>query len=501
MRTEVRQHAESALPRAADGYLTVFLSLCLPILLSVFLTTIDGARRNAVRMQAELITDTAVNAVLSEFHRELYEQYDLFFIDPSYGTDSGSPADTGERLRMYMEKNVMGSGLDLFGQRRDLLGLSVAGASVGAVRGAADGAGIALRQQVYAYTAAEPLGAAAAGFLAKWDVFEGIGPDVTEWERRREENERELSDMLEEARDRADEQAQELEAQGIAAEPVEVEDPTEEANAFRLRPALLQILGTTDGVSQASVNSVSLLSHRSLFQGSGPVPDTSHGYPEADALVLDEYIMEKCGNWRDNEKKNHLKYQAEYILFGEDTDEGNLEEMGRRLLLIRNAVNCTCIFTDSGKIAQADALAAGLSFILLLPEIRPVLKNALLFAWAYFESVLDVRCLFDGGRVPLIKTPDNWKTSLSSILKLSLPGSDGKGSGASYEDHLRLLLYAENRATKSLRLMDIMESDIRDTNGNASFRMDLCFDTFSLETQVASGYGYEYAVRRCVTYN
>ncbi|MBP3735831.1 MAG: hypothetical protein J6I56_02305, partial [Lachnospiraceae bacterium] len=134
----MRQHAESALPRAADGYLTVFLSLCLPILLSVFLTTIDGARRNAVRMQAELITDTAVNAVLSEFHRELYEQYDLFFIDPSYGTDGGSPADTGERLRMYMEKNVMGSGLDLFGQRRDLLGLSVEGASVGAVRGAAD---------------------------------------------------------------------------------------------------------------------------------------------------------------------------------------------------------------------------------------------------------------------------------------------------------------------------------------------------------------------------
>ena len=495
-------HAQKEnLPRAAGAYLTVFLALCLPILLSVFLTTIDGARRNAVRMQAELITDTAVNAVMSEFHRQLQEQYDLLFIDPSYGTGGGSPADTAERLRMYMEKNTEGRGLNLFGKRRDLLGLSVAGASVGAVRGAADDGGAALRQQVYAYMAAEPLGAAAADFLAKYDVFEGIGPDVTEWERRREENERELHEMLEEARDRAEEEAEELRAQGIDAEPEEVEDPTEEAAGFRLRPALLQVLGTTDGVSQARVDTGTLLSHRQLFRGSSPVPDTSHGYPEADAILLDEYILEKCGTWRGNEKKNHLKYQAEYILFGEGSDEANLEKTAGRLLLIRNAFNCAYIFADSGKTAQADAVAAGLSFILLMPEIRPVLRAALLFAWAYMESVYDVRSLFDGGRVPLLKTADTWKTSLLSILGLSFPGRGGKGSGLRYEDYLRLLLYAENRATKCYRLMDVMESDIRDTNGNESFRMDRCFDTVSVETRVTSGYGYEYTVRRCVTYN
>ena len=73
--------------RRAKGYLTIYLSLTLMIMLSLCLTLIDGTRRSCVRLEAECITDAAVYSVMAEYHRELFRQYNLFYIDSSYGTE------------------------------------------------------------------------------------------------------------------------------------------------------------------------------------------------------------------------------------------------------------------------------------------------------------------------------------------------------------------------------------------------------------------------------
>ena len=62
---------------------------------------------------------------------------------------------------------------------------------------------------------------------------------------------------------------------------------------------------------------------------------------------------------------------------------------------------------DSGKKAEAEALAFALSVILLIPEGTEILKQLILLAWAAGESVADIRTLLLGGRVPLIKTAEN----------------------------------------------------------------------------------------------
>ena len=114
-----------------------------------------------------------------------------------------------------------------------------------------------------------------------------------------------------------------------AAIPGEFEDPTEEVLKFRFRPVLLQVLGNTDGVSGASVNAGTLLSHREKHTGNGgeDLMKNSHGYPEADAVVMDEYIMEKCGCYRESAEKMRLKYQTEYVLFGKDSDADRVQIM------------------------------------------------------------------------------------------------------------------------------------------------------------------------------
>ena len=478
--------------RRLQAYLTVFMALCLPVLLSLFLTVIEGARQNAMRLQAEMAMDTATQSVLAEFHQELHKQYDLFFVDTAYGTGAPSLDRTAEHLRAYLEGNFTVVGVDFFRSRVDFQDLHVGAVDILGARFAADDGGAPVREQVYAYMTADPATSALAGMAEELSGVTTLEQEAGVWQSTWQENQDALHAL---------EPVTEVGADGTEHE-VALEDPTKEVTAYRFRPALLQVLGTTDGVSQAAVAGAPLLSHRERTTGNDPQPDTSHRYPEADAVLMGQYILEKCGRWRDVREEDHLKYQCEYILFGEESDEANLEKMAARLLLVRNAANCAYIFTDAEKGAAADALAATITFLLLVPEAQPIVKTAILLGWAYSESVSDVRRLFDGARVPLFKNKSDWRTPLVSILSPgSFAGGGGGGGGLSYEDYLRLFLLAENETTRTLRLMDMMEADLRDTPGNEAFRLDACFDVVAAKATVQSGFGYSLEVQRAGTFN
>ena len=60
------------------GSITVYLALTLSVMLSLFLTLIEGARTNAIRMQTECAMDLSLYSVFGEYNRQLLEQYDLF---------------------------------------------------------------------------------------------------------------------------------------------------------------------------------------------------------------------------------------------------------------------------------------------------------------------------------------------------------------------------------------------------------------------------------------
>ena len=105
--------------------------------------------------------------------------------------------------------------------------------------------------------------------------------------------------------------------------------------------------------------------------------------------------------------------------------------------------------------------------------------------------------MLSGGRVPVFKTAQDWKTNLSGLLNVrgSLKADTG-GNGLNYEDYLRIMLFLENKDKRTFRAMDIMEMDIRQTPGNGRFRLDACFDTYQAELSVSSRFGYSYEITR-----
>lgn len=479
----------------ADGYMTVFLALSLLVLLSLILTLVEGARINAIRMRTETAGNTAVRSVLGEFHRELLRQYDLYFVDTSYGTGSASAERVQQHLQTYMEKNLQPGGADFAGTQLQSL-------TVDAARFAADDRAAALREQVYAYMSSDPAGSVVSKILTDADLWQGLLEDGSVWEEQREEAGEDLKEQMKQAKEEAREKytKEERKAAEEAGDNT-AERGIREMDSFRLLPILRQVFGDLGGISSVTAEE-SVISKRGIHYGDALKPANSHGYPRADEALFDLYIAEKCGCYTEPLEKGRMKYQIEYILTGRESDTECLEKTAERLLLIREAANCMYLFTDQRRMQEAEMLAAIVSIVLLNPELKDALKTVLAFAWAYLESVRDLRILFDGGRVPLQKSSDTWQTSLLGILtpSASVRGG-GTGKGLLYTDYLQALLYLQGSSKKSLRTMDIMEMDVRQTEGNGSFRMDWCLDAFSMTATVKSRFGYEFVLTKCEGYN
>lgn len=494
----MKERRKTEIRKYEDGYLTVFLALSVTILLSLILMLVEGARINAARARAEIAGNIAVRSALGEFHKELLKQYDLYFIDTSYCSGSASVENLQEHVKSYMSRNLE-SGK---GPYVDLIRLSLQELTIDGTRFAADGRGTAIREQVYAYMSADPAGRVLADILTQADVWQGLRDDGSAWEEQRREARENLREELRHAREDLNENTTAEERKEAQQEGDNTAEKALEAvDRFRLLPILRQVFGDVSVISDISAGQ-NVLSKRTIHYGSLLKPDNSHGYPGADEALFDLYIGEKCGCYTKPLEKGFMKYQMEYILTGKESDRAALERVAEELLLIREASNCACLFTDSARIGQAETLAAIVSIVLLNPELKEAFKTVLLFAWAYMESIRDLRVLFKGGRIPLRKTPDTWRTSLLSILTPEAPGDNGgTETGLLYTDYLQALLYLEGRSKKTMRTMDVMEMDIRKTQGNAGFRMDWCLDAFSMTAAVRSRSGYEFILKKSEGYN
>ena len=470
------------------GYITVFLSLSLTLILSLVFTVIEGARISAIRMKFECVTDIGMNSVLAEYHRELLKQYELLFVDMSYGGSHPEIANTEAHLRNYMQKNLQMTGdKGPFGGK-DFLAMDVGMAKIGEYSIASDDNGAVLKRQVTDYMNDYPLGAVLELLNSNISLLQQFGLDSTDVGAWRQEYESQIEAIgLPE---------QEVE-EGIFEE-VPLDNPADIANATRGSGVLNLVLDDPSSVSAVKVNLGNYLSHRSgRLTGTGVCTEAASVSGEPNDLVFQTYLFEKCGYYGKELEKALMQYQMEYILMGQDTDWQNLEQVAKRLLLWREVANVLYILSDSTKVAEAQAMATALTAVILLPALAEPVKYTILFAWAYVESLQDVKTLLSGGRVPIYKTVADWKTGINCIKNVrgSLE-SDSGGSGLNYKEYLQVMLFLQDSRKTAERAMDIMEMDIRCTPGNAGFRMDGCFDTYQAHLSVASRFGYSYEMTR-----
>ena len=171
--------------------------------------------------------------------------------------------------------------------------------------------------------------------------------------------------------------------------------------------------------------------------------------------------------------------------------------------MLRETANYIFLCSNPAKSGEAEALAVAIALAAYSPELKDPIKQTILFAWAYAESVYDVRTLLSGGKIPLMKADENWHYSLSEMFHCAADFDEVDSTlstGMSYTDYLRVFLALENSDTKTKRFMNLVEMDIRRTDGNRYFRLDTCVDYIEAEAFVSSGYGANYCILRSYSY-
>lgn len=459
---------------------------------------LKGMRSKAIRLETECITDTALNSVMAEYHRELFRNYHLFAIDCSYGTESCSITNTENHVMDYFTENTCikpeESGPLSKYFYRDFLRLWPSKVKIDQLALLTDRKGEVFRHlAVSSYK--DEVGIGGISALQEWvktvETCKLEDRDITEeWDA--------VSDELD-SYDGTKVKLWETKKE-IKWETVHIEDPTAEIR--KKREGLLGRLLTKKGdISAKAIDTDALISNR-IREGKANEGNLDYGSSEAkeglaERFIFQEYLLQHMSSYLAPKEDRPLIYQMEYLIAGQGWDSQNLESVLARILAIREAANAMYLFTDEKKCSEAEAVAALLSAVILLPELTEGFKVLILFGWSCAESIYDMEELLNGKKVPLMKDEKTWHYSFWGAWDGFLDKSKEKEeTGLSYEDYLRIFMMLTDPDTLTGRAMDMVECHIRQTPGNKSFRLDGCVVAMEAEIQVGSDYGYHYVIKR-----
>lgn len=188
------------------------------------------------------------------------------------------------------------------------------------------------------------------------------------------------------------------------------------------------------------------------------------------------YINEKFGNYLDNKKDTALKYEVEYIIGGKSSDKKNLTNTMEKLVVARTGINTAYLLTDKEKMGEISAVATSVSAVTGIPFLNPVAKTLLTGAWSMAEAINDVKSLLDGGKVPILKDKNNWKTSLKGLSGEKVKSD----TGSTYSQYCQILIMTEKNADCIYRMMDLIQVNVK-KRYNSDFLMSKCLTGFRIK--------------------
>lgn len=277
----------------------------------------------------------------------------------------------------------------------------------------------------------------------------------------------------------------------------ETNNPLEIIKSFKENGFLSFVLPSGVNVSEKNIDLSAVLSKRERQQGMGDFPELEAEEGFADKIFIQEYAFEKFQSFTDG-AETPLAYEIEYLLGGKEGDRENLSSVVKKLLLLREISNLAFLYTNPQKRGELAACASALSFLLLIPEGMTFVQGVLAAGWAYIEGIADVKALLSGGCVPLVKDSGSWKTQLSD-LRADTGISTEKG--ADYEEYLRILLMSVPEQELVMRIMDVIEVNLRQEEGKEKFAFDACIDTVAVSFQIAGPENKIWQAERMYSYD
>ena len=481
------------------GEITAFLSLMFVLMISFTAGILEVSMIQVSKSISRLETDRAVFSIFGEYQSRLMDEYNVFAIEASYGTGD------------YSEDNII--------RRMHYFGTQNTDHEITAIQYLTDNCGQAFREQVLAYMEQKygiSLIRNFTGLTAEWEKCEVRESEMKEEKESVVDGIRELEELS----DTTDAGETENESENELENDV---DPFECVNTIEKAGILSIVLPQNMNLSGKRISLSGQPSYRNLNTGRGSFPSRTNMDGIEEKLLFNEYILDKfiCAVSGTEEESNNseqennetkvsddtgsgmersLSYETEYIISGKESDKENLESVLMKIFLIRLALNYTYILGDEEKKSEAGVLASALALLLLNPELSEMIKHLVLFTWAAGESVVDIRTLLAGYKVPSVKNRENWQLSLGELLTLGNGSEQIEGkneeNGMSYKDYLRIFLFLSDTDQVTMRTMDRVEENLKTEFGMEYFQSDQCVSKIQMNNtvQIYDELTYQYPV-------
>lgn len=255
------------------------------------------------------------------------------------------------------------------------------------------------------------------------------------------------------------------------------------------------------------------------------------------SALVNEYIISRFQNYTDyidSENKGTkdilsedrlLDYETEYILCGGKSDKDNLCEVITKLSHIREGANLLYLITDSQKKNECFTLAVQILGYTGNMVLIKAAQYLIMTLWAYAESIVELRGLYSGESISIIKNAGNWETDINGLINLGREnissgsvqwlknaGKNRKGTvqpddketdeilSLDYAGYLRILLLMQNGTTRNARVMSAMEL-VMVALGHNDFRMkDYIYEADGTATFAYVKNGQQYTQKLSYSY-
>ena len=451
------------------GEVTAFLSLIIVLLVTFIGGIMESASVQMAKNYRRADMNRAMESVFAEYQQELLEEYDIFSLEGTY--ESGK----------YAEKMIE--------QRLAFFGAGSMENRIRRIQFLTDDGAEAFYEQVMYYMQHKYGKNCLKDKLPMTDTWKKQEEEAASCEKEIHKKEAELEGLL----------------KATGSVLPDEDNPIAYVSQLKKRPLLELIMPGSRRVSDKKINLGESLSGRRRNKGYGDFSDVALDGGKLSMLLFGEYLMEHFSTAANEGEGGALDYELEYICAGRGSDRENLKAVADRLMAMQFEANYRFLQSSASKRAEAAELAEALCTQAELTGLSGASAQVILSSWAYGESLVDLRALLNGSRVPLKKSEESWQLTISDLMKLGESGkiNDGRDceKGLPYKEYLRMLLFLEKRERAGMRALDMIEQNLRKAHGAKFFKADCCITKMEVKSTVRLRRGITYRFQTYYGYN
>ena len=223
----------------------------------------------------------------------------------------------------------------------------------------------------------------------------------------------------------------------------------------------------------------------------------------SEKILLISYLTTHMSDYSDADAAGVLKYEQEYLLYGNTKDSQNQKSATKSILGLRVIMNLVHVFSDAAKKAEALVVATEILSVMPLPVLIKIAQYLILVVWAIQNAYLETAEIIRGRSVPVLVTSGSFQLSLSDAFTMTkskriAAAQAYKSPGGlclGYSHYLMLLMLFTDSDTLTMRGLDIIQINLQ-AKYDYQFRLRDCVYGFeatmtvlcpSLYTDIAPG--------------